>query len=238
MEHEITGHSRKIYKISKNKQMSFWKKTKEIAIEVAIIVFAVSLAAYLERSREHSHEQAAVKDFLTGLKLDLQSDIHEMTADKKSFDSAGRGFSYLFSLKMNQLPDKDSLREYDHYMSNSTGLIPNNGRFEGFKSSGRIVTIEDKVLQNDIMDLYQESIPTLLASTDSYNKRKEYFLIYVSENRKRVTDSTSNYKEILSTDKAHNLCNNLGFTGEILDRYDSCIIKSKRIIAAIDKAYK
>lgn len=238
MEHEITGHSRKIYKISKNKSMPFWKKVKEIAIEVGIIVFAVSLAAYLERSREHSHEQTAVKEFLTGLKLDLQSDIHEMSEDKKSFDSAGLGFSYLLSLKMNQLPNQDSLRKYDRYMTNSTGLIPNNGRFEGFKSSGRIVTIEDKELQNDIMDLYQESIPTLLASTDSYNKRKEYFLIYIAESRKRVTDSTSNYKEILSTDKAHNLCQNLGYTGEIIDRYDSCIVKSKRIIAAIDKAYQ
>ncbi len=237
MEHEITGHSRKIYKISKDKSMSFWKKVKEITIEVAIIVFAVSLAAYLERSREHGNEQIAVKEFLTGLKLDLQNDILEMTEDKKSFDSSGRGFGYLVSLKMNQLPNQDSLRTYYRYMNNNTGLIPNDGRFEGFKSSGRIVTIEDKDLQNDIMDLYQENIPSLLNSSRLYNIRKEDFLVYVVDNRKRITDSTTNFKEILSTEKAHNLSNSLNFTREILDRYDTCIVKSKRIIAAINKMY-
>jgi hypothetical protein len=48
------------------------------------------------------------------------------------------------------------------FFFNLTGLIPNNGRLEGFKSSGKIGNTKDKVLQNNIMDLYQEDIPSLI----------------------------------------------------------------------------
>jgi hypothetical protein len=71
MEHEITGHSRKVYKLWKNNDISPWKKIKEIGIEVLIIVFAVSFAAFIEREREHSTEQKEVKSFLLGIKVDL-----------------------------------------------------------------------------------------------------------------------------------------------------------------------
>jgi hypothetical protein len=237
MEHEITGHSRKIYKISKDKSTSFWKKVREIAIEVGIIVFAVSLAAYLERSREHSHEQAAVKDFLLGLKTDLQSDIKEMESDKISYIGAGAAFNYILGLKKAELPNKDSLAIHRGYFSNTTGLITNNGRFEGFKSSGRIVTIENKELQNDIMDLYQENIPSLLASTNAYTRRKEKLWDHIIENKKRITDSTSNYAEILGSERTRTIAEGLSFTDEIIDRYGECIKKAKKIIEAIDKTY-
>lgn len=238
MEHEITGHSRKIYKISKNKSMPFWKKVKEIAIEVGIIVFAVSLAAFLERTREHSNEQAAVKEFLVGLKVDLLGDIQEMTEDKKSFTGSGGAFNYLYNLKKSQSINKDSIRKYERYYSNSTGLIANDGRFEGFKSSGRIITIENKELQNDIMDLYQEDIPSLLASTNAYTKRKEFYWQFIMENKKWTSDSSTNMLELMASDKSKAISESLLFADEIIDRYDSCIVKAKKIIATIDKEYK
>ncbi|MDO6435120.1 hypothetical protein Q4E93_31180 [Flavitalea sp. BT771] len=46
--------------------MTPWKKVREIAVEILIIVFAVSLAAFLERRREVSNEQHQVKEFLLG----------------------------------------------------------------------------------------------------------------------------------------------------------------------------
>ena len=51
---------------------------------------------------------------------------------------------------------------------NTIALNPSNGRFEGFKSLGKIGNIESEELQNDIMDLYQENITSLLASTERY----------------------------------------------------------------------
>jgi hypothetical protein len=57
MEHEILGHSRKIVKLSRAGGLPIWHKLREISIEIVIIVFAVSLAAFIERYREHEHEQ-------------------------------------------------------------------------------------------------------------------------------------------------------------------------------------
>ncbi len=237
MEHEISGHSRKVYKIWKNPALPFWKKLKEIFIEILIIVFAVSLAAFLEREREHGHEQKQVKEFLLGLKKDLQDDIIEMNEDKKSYDSSAYTFHYIIQLKPGQLPDKDSLNKYNHYIMNTTGLIPNDGRYEGFKSSGKISTIENRELQNDILDLYQENISLLLSSTDTYNKNKQVLFQYLFENVKRNPDGSNNFAEVLGTEKAHNISLALSFTKEILDRYDSVISKSKKIISEIDHEY-
>jgi hypothetical protein len=238
MEHEITGHTRKVYKIWKNPGTSSWKKIKEIGIEILIIVFAVSLAAFLERQREHSNEQKEVKAFLTGIQNDLRNDIREMENDKLSFESAHYAFRYISSAKPNQSLSNDSVGKYNRYIFNITGLVPNDGRYQGFKSSGKITTIENNGLQNDILDLYQEDIPSLLNATNSYNTRKDAFFRYVVDIMKRNPDGSNNLVQILNTDKAVNITTTLAFTQEILSRFDAVINKSKKILAAIDHEYK
>ncbi|MES2328920.1 MAG: hypothetical protein V4539_04905 [Bacteroidota bacterium] len=237
MEHEITGHTRKVYKIWKNPNISFWKKFREIGIEILIIVFAVSLAAFLERQREHGSEQKQVKEFLTGLKTDLLSDVAEMGEDKKTFTMAHKAFVYLTSVKPGEKINKDSVHRYSNYITNTTGLVPNDGRYQGFKSSGKISTIENIELQNDILDLYQENIPLLLTSTDNYTQKKQVLFRLLLEQVKRRPDGSSDILEVFSTDKAYNIFSTLTSTGEILARYDTVINKSKKIIAAIDKEY-
>ena len=238
MEHEITGHTRKAYKIWRNPDMSLWKKTKEIGVEILIIVFAVSLAAFLERTREHSNEQKVVKDFLLGLKTDLKSDISEMESDKKAYKESTALFHYLAGVKLGEPINKDSISKYYNFLFNSTALVPNNGRYEGFKSSGKISTIENNELQNDILDLYQENITNLLTTTSYYNTRKGLLLNLFYENVKRTPDGKSNLLEILGSEKAHNVCLILADTNELLSRYNTVINKSKKIIAAIDHEYK
>ena len=237
MEHEITGHSLKAYKIAKNTSMSVWEKVKEIGIEVVIIVFAVSLAAYLERWKEHNHEQADAKEFLMGLKTDLQHDITEMQEDKVSYNMSGRAFRYISSLPVGDSLRVDSMRIYSKFINNSTGLIANSGRYEGFKSSGKIMTIENKELQNDIMDLYQENIPNLLLSTNYYTKRKELLWEFIAQHKIRDKNGTSNMRQVLEMDVVKNLGEGLSYTDEIIERYDSTISKSKRIVAQIDEKY-
>lgn len=235
MEHEITGHSRKVYKLWKSQDISPWKKVKEIGIEVLIIVFAVSFAAFLERQREHSSEQKEVHAFLNGLKTDLTNDIREMESDKKSYIGAAKAFRYLTSLPPGQKLNPDSLRKYQGYILNTTGLVPNDGRYQGFKSSGKLSTIENEELQNTILDLYQEDLPNLISSTTLYTKRKEALFAYLFDVMKRNPDGSNNMADILITDKAYNISTTLSFTKEVIDRYDSAISKSKKIITAIER---
>ena len=98
-------------------------------------------------------------------------------------------------------------------------------------------TIENKELQNYIMDLYQEDIPDLIVSTNYYTARKQSLFEYIDVNVKRTTDSTNNLVTVLASDPALNICRSLTFVKQILQRYDTCINKMRLIIGEINKDY-
>jgi hypothetical protein len=231
---EVIKHSKKVYKIWNSKEHNLLHKIKEFVVEILIIVFAVSLSIWLHERSEHNHQQKEVKEFLNGVKEDLQNDIKEMTADRKSFVDQMIAFKYITSIELGQSLHIDSLKKHQPLGLSLVRLQQNNGRFEGFKSSGKIGLIEDKILQNDIMDLYQEDIPILLSSTDNYNERKKDLFSYIMKNSKRLSDSTTNITTILATDEAQNICRTLSVTIEITDRYKICIDKMRKIISRIE----
>jgi protein associated with RNAse G/E len=236
-EQEVIKHTRKIYKSWFNREHSIWHKLSDLLVEIIIIVFAVSISIWFHNRSEHAHEQEEVKAFMMGLKSDLIQDIKEMQTDMESYREQGRIYEYLSSLKRNETPNKDTLKKYKVYIFNTTELSPNNGRFEGFKSSGKIGSIENKELQNDIMDLYQENIPALLASSQGYINIKTNLLYYVFNNQKRITDSTTNYIEVLKNDLVYSYSTILMRPSEVLERYNSCIQLMQKIIKEIDKEY-
>lgn len=235
-EQEVIKHTKKIFGIW-GSEKGFWHKAGEFLLEIIIIVFAVSLSIYLHDRSVVKHQRHETKEFLLGLKQDLQTDIAEMNEDKKSFARSGKGFDHIISRKLNQPLDPDTIRKYNNWLFNTTGLIPNSGRFEGFKSSGKMGAIENKELQNNIMDLYQEDMPNVIASTDLYTTKKLRLFEYVAVNMKRLTDSTTNLNTVLATDQSFNICLTLTSVQEIIDRYDICINKMKLIIAEINKEY-
>jgi hypothetical protein len=236
-EDEIAKHSRKIYKTWFSKELTIWHKITEFLIEITIIVFAVSISIWFHNMSEHKKQQEEVKQFLAGLKADLHQDIKEMTNDKESYQKQGAIFTYLSRLKKDQPPNKDSLNENINWLFNTTALNPNDGRFQGFKSSGKIGTIEIDSLQNDIMDLYEEDIPALLHSTDSYIRIKTMFIDLLNKNSKRVTDSTDNRIDVIKTNESFNLCRSLSGPVQVIERYDQCIQLMEKIIAEIDREY-
>jgi hypothetical protein len=237
-EQEVIKHTKKIYKIWGNKEHGFWHKVKEFALEVFIIVFAVSLSIWLHSWSEHNHQQTEVKQFLLGLRSDLTRDVAEMQGDKKSYFKQQIVFKYIAGLKQGESMSIDTFGKYQKFIFNITALNPNNGRFEGFKSSGKISTLENEELQNDIMDLYQEDIVTLLDNTTAYNSIKRQIFDYVFANAKRgFADSASDVPAVLVQTQPHNLAFVLGSNDDITAWYDKCINKANKIIAAINKEY-
>jgi hypothetical protein len=137
--------------------------------------------------------------------------------------------------------DKDNHLTY-HSQKNASSLAEtmldiNNGRFEGFKSSGKLGFIENSTLQNLILDLYQEDIPSLILSTNGLTERKKELFHFIALNRKRNADNSDNVNLLLSSDVGHNLSMNLLYFDEIFLRYSNCIRKSERIIQLIDQMY-
>ena len=236
-EQEVIKHTKKIFKVWSNKEHILRHKLKEFLVEVFIIVFAVTISIWFHNRSEHAHQQEDVKQFLLGLKSDLQKDLEEMKNDRDSYVYQGIIFRYITSMKLNQQLNDDTLKKYEVWIYNTTGLNPNNGRFEGFKSAGKIGQIENEDLQNDIMDLYQEDIVSVLASTDNFVMMKQRFLEYMNKNKKRLTDSTSHVSTVLLQDEAQNICIPLGYPRETIDRYDKCMAKANKIISEINKEY-
>lgn len=235
-EQEVIKHTKKIFGIWKTGN-SFLHKLSDFLLEIFIIVFAITLSIYFHDQSELRHQRRETKEFLLGLREDLKTDTIEMTDDKESYMKAGYIFKYIISRKLKEALNADTVNKYGNWITNATGLIPNNGRFEGFKSAGKIGNIENKDLQNNIMDLYQENIPSLIKSTDYYTARKQQLLEYLAINVKRITDNSTNLLTVLASDPVYNLSNTLTFIGEITQRYDSCISKARSIINEIDKEY-
>ncbi len=236
-EQEIIKHTKKVYRVWNSKQHTTWQKIKEFAVEIFIIVFAVTLSIWFHNWSEHRHEKAVVKEFLLGLKEDLQKDIKEMQIDSTVYARTSAAFTYITSIKYGEILNADSLNKFQDVIFNTTGMIPNNGRFEGFKSSGKIGLIEDNGLQNEILDLYQENIPGLISSTDKYTERKVELFKYIAQTRKKNPDNTYNLNVVLSADVGQNISGSIVFVGEILERYGTCIQTSKKIIEKIDELY-
>jgi hypothetical protein len=235
-EQEVIKHTKRIFGIWKTEN-SFLHKLSDFVLEIFIIVFAITLSIYFHDRSELRHQRRETKEFLLGLREDLKTDTVEMNDDKESYSKAGYIFQYIIDRKLKEALNADTINKYSNWIMNTTGLIPNNGRFEGFKSSGKIGTIENKELQNNIMDLYQEDIPSLITTTNEYVLRKEKLFEYFAANIKRITDNTSNFLSVLSTDQVYNISIGLSYVGQIIDRYDSCISKARAIINEIDKEY-
>src|SRR4026208_716219 len=217
-EQEVIKHTKKVFGLWKTNNPT-WHKIGEFVVEIFIIVFAITVSIYFHDRSELKHQRHETKEFLLGLKQDLETDIDEMNQDKNSFMQSQKAFTYITSRKLNESISPDTIRNYYGWIFNTTGLVPNSGRFEGFKSSGKIGNIENKELQNNIMDLYQENIPNLINSTDFYTSKKQTLFEYVNLNKKRLTDSTNNLVSVLSSDPAYNICVTLTFVDEIIDRY-------------------
>jgi hypothetical protein len=169
MQDEITKHSRKIYKAVKNPKHTLSEKVKEIAIEIFIIVFAVSLSIWLHSWSEHRHEQKEANNFLKELTEDLNADLKLLEESKNTAIMLNNNYKFMLSLKKDKV--KDSIIG-PHTTFSLIGTSFNVGRYEGFKSSGKIGTIENEKLKNEILSYYQQTIPNLTSSVNFINSEQ------------------------------------------------------------------
>lgn len=213
------------------------KKIGEVALEIFIIVFAVSLAQFLERQKEQSVKQKDVKEFLIGIKEDIQRDIQDTRDNIEAYKHYSKVYTYLSELKPSSNPIPDTLNKYFHEASSNSFLRPNTSRYEGFKSSGKLEDIEDKKLLHQILDYYQETLARIHTSELSYidkgNKLLDVFIDQVIEN----DDGTNNYEKIILEPKCKNLCKTLIPRAQLFERYNNVIAAGNSIIRRINDLY-
>src|ERR1700761_4306985 len=148
MEEELAKHTKKIYHSVKETGHSGWEKLKEVGIEIFIIVFAVTLSIGLHNWSDHRNEQKETREFLLGIKSDLSQDIHLLEDNKRSILRVNAGFDYISALNNSKTIDTASGQAIGGHLNfEARTTHPNIGRCEGFKSSGKIGTIEDDSLK-------------------------------------------------------------------------------------------
>ena len=218
---------------------SFWQKFRTFFLDIAVVVIGVTLSTLLNDKLINYNQQKDVKKFLFGLKADFTNDIKEMEADKMSYNMQQKVFTYISNIKKYDTIHRTNIKKIgSEFLLNTTRLVPNDSRYQGFKSAGKLSSIDNDSLQNDILDLYQEDIPSLLNSSNGYIERKMKFINYINDNRVKETDSTTNFYKLLATEKCYSYTHQLLGVEEIIERYDICINKMKKIILDINKQYK
>ncbi len=234
---EVSKSLNKVVSIAKEKDKNTKHKVKEIVGEVLIIVFAVSLSIYLHSWSEDHHDQKNVEIFMSGLKNDLQNDINEMQIDLKAFQNQKKMYQYIAALGDGDTAHKDSIDLYKPYLFSYTGLGKSNGRYEGFKSSGRLDNIENDVLENLVLDYYEELIPQIKNSTDYFKTQKTKMADYVVEQTVGYPDG--NFVEVFSSSVVKNRCRiYLTNLDQIIHQYQRGLNAANEIVHQIDVDYE
>jgi hypothetical protein len=79
---EVAKHGKNVIHLMGKKEHALAHRLREIAIEIAIIVFAVSMSIWLHGLSEHYHQQQEVRTFLVGLRADLKDDAADGDAGR------------------------------------------------------------------------------------------------------------------------------------------------------------
>jgi hypothetical protein len=233
---EIAKHTKKIWAVMTTSEHGFWHKVREMLLEIAIIVFAVSMSIWLHSVGEHRHEQAQVKTFLLGLKRDIQSDINQIKEVVAFHHDADEHYAYLASLDPAMPPDREKFNKAYSRLNTNNFLVPRLGRYEGFKSSGKMTNIENEELLEKIVNLYQYDIPKVSLSSGGWLSNHAKLLAYAEAHTAEDDSLTARYQMITSR-KGKLLSERTVTYHQLYERHQAVVDGGNAIIADIDKAY-
>jgi len=235
---DITKHTIKIVKSVSNPNTSLKKKIAEVAFEILIITFAVTLAQFLERQRENDVKKHEANEFLAGLRVDLVNDIDQAKRNKIFYTEAKKRYTYLSNLSKSEKFNADSLDEAVAFISNNTTFRPNTSRFEGFKSAGKLEEIGDKKLLQDILTFYEQTTPSLQLSEGGWvNMQRQLNGVLILSQVSYKSGTNNNY-QVMNMPQAHNLSVRLVPWAQLYERYDNVVNLGQTIIQQIDTDIK
>lgn len=246
-EQEIIKHIEKVVHVSRDRNKKWRHKVNEILLEIAIIVFAVSLSIWLHNWAEGLKDRSEEREFLIGLKQDLQADMQEMNSDRESFEKGLVKISYFERVGSGEALSKDSLAAYMSFLTSSAVIEPRASRFEALKSSGKMDIISNKNLLLHIIDLYTKDFPWITHTNEFNNKlRTERFQELIAARlalapgpQPNESFLSANWQEFFRLSEVRLMIMALhNATPNNVDAYTRGIDKCKLIISEIDEELK
>lgn len=212
-------------------------KFTEILIEIAIIVFAISLSLFLERWRERVADHHLEKEFYKGLKVDLDRDRQEMEALSGRCTSMKQAAVYFQQPGTFVSWQLDSVNLYGSKLFHNLYFFLNSNRYESLKSTGKLGVIEEDSLRNQIIDLYQTKIPDLQQQVYLSNEYINHDVkAYVIDNLQRDGQNKVVFtRPFFTSMKMQNLLMLYGDLDDVLRRVELVQRAEEKILAAIDR---
>lgn len=235
-EKEIITHTKKVYRVWKNPNVSAGHKLKEIALEIFIIVFAVTLSIGLHNWNEGRHDRHEAHLFLEGLKLDLSKDTIQIQEDMRAYAGVATGFSYFKNAADGKTAwSNDSAVAYQWVLENYTHFNPNNSRFEALKTSGKLSIIADKELLAQILDYYESGVSFVNMQNNFFSEKKK--ILQASFLKNAVYNDRAEYdlqKMLLNPETRHNIYI-APYAESVAGLYSNLSKKAALLISEIDK---
>lgn len=232
-EHEVIKHTREIIKVVKAPG-HIKHKVGDMVLEIAIIVFAITLSLFVERYREHQQEQKLEHSFLSNLANDLKGDLKQLKGDSGTYAQMKNNFAYLKQAYYGKKLNGDSAVKAAQSLYNTVEFVPASSRYEALKASGKLDVIENKKLQIDIVNLYQQTIAQLVLSTHSFSNFKDKLGDYTDHNLV-ITKTGTNIQKLMESPVAYNMLNRASYIDFILAQYHYTAEQTRHIIKDIEK---
>jgi len=231
MQDEVAKHTKKVFQELKNPGHSIREKIIEIIIEIGIIVFAVTLSIWLHNYSEHRHEQDVANEFLLGLRKDLQEDIKSLEENRNTISNLDANYTYLLKIKKTDPENEQVSRQIHlHLLYDLTTTRLNTARYEGFKSSGKIETISNETLRENILNYYQQKYTTI-TDLEEFLNNWQLKVLDLDLNK----DEKGSIKEFVTSDKMKGVLGlGSGNFKNSIQNYSNAIKKANEIIKEID----
>jgi hypothetical protein len=237
-ENEIVKHIEAAYKAAKHPNTHWLHKLKEILVEILIIVFAVTISIWFHNWSDSLHERREEKEFLRGLKTDLQADIGAATGDSTFYTTQLQRLSYLQRVGAGENPNTDTLKASMLNILNNTNLEPHISRYEGLKGSGKFGLIENADLLNNIINLHEQTIKHIETLDGYYTDYTNRMGVFIQEHGQLDpnTNKLMSIEQLVRMPQMRFfLMYGVSFiSANILKSEDSCIVQCNRLIRQID----
>ena len=235
-EDEIIKHGKAVYETLSNRKINWKHKLKDILIEVLIMVFAVSISIWFHNWSEELKDRKLEKEFLTGLKADLQSDLNEMKGDTTAYHVILDGSLYFRRVGAGEMLNADSLKNYNWIFFANVRKQTRTNRFEALKSSGKLDIIENKTLLANLINLYQEIYPTIAEGNRLFTSYTTNNIgVFIDSHAKLDTaNNITNWLEIFRNTQFRMALFRDNSVKEIIRSYEAAIGKCDEIIKQID----
>ena len=239
-EDEIRKHAKTAVKALRDPNRSWRHKAGEVLLEILIIIFAVTLSIWFHNWAESWKDRDDEREFLTGLREDLQADVTEMKSDLAGYEKGLRGIRYFERVGKGEPMNHDSLADYQTIFFGYIQINPRISRFEALKGRGKLDIIRNKKLLLEITDLYTKDFPSVTSINNwAYGLRQSNYLPFIASHIQfNQRGDSANWEEILRTSQmrlliqlGEGVTNNVAF-------YSNAIAKCGDIIRQIDVELK